>query len=262
MRSRFLLAAVALLALAVPSLAQQQDVQVGQLAYRYDLDSTTLTFCRLVGNRQDVYASPIAGRDPIATVGTSATVTAVSGTPFSSVGVGDVLISNQPDGVNEIVIVTAKASSTSVTVDPAVDWENGGAGFPFSWYDLQCGTGAEDGWVASPPGQHASVLLTVQYEAGDLTGGLDVVWQGRGANLGAEEIQLYPGGGSDCGGFATLSTDVCTLATADVGTVKGRLAFQVEPNNYQEVRVGIKANTADPGDPTTEEINVTVTAVR
>ncbi len=261
MRSRFLLA-LALLALALPTFAQQQDVQVGQLAYRYDLDATTLTYCKLGGINGDPYQSPIPGQTNITTTGTSTTVDAVTGTPFSQVGLGDVLISNQPDGVTETVIVTAATSSTQVEVDPAVDWDNSGAGFPFSWYDLDCGTGDENGWVASPPGQHASILLTVEYDAGDLTGGLDVVWEARGANLGSDAVQAYPGGGSDCGGFATLNTDVCTLATADVGTTKGRLAVQVEPQNFQQFRVGIKANTADPGDPTNESIDVLVTSIR
>lgn len=256
----FVLALAFVACALVPAFAQQQDIQVGQLAYRYDLDSTSLTYCKLGGLNGDPYQSPSPGTSNIATVGTSATVTAVSGTPFSKVGVGDVLISNQPDGVTETVIVTAKADNTEVTVDPAVDWSNGTAGYPFSWYDLVCGTGAEDGWVATPPGEHASALLTVQYDVGDLTGGLDVVYECRGANLGAGPVQAYPGGASDCGGFATLNTDVCTIT--DVGTIKGTLALQLTPVAFQQCRVGIKANTADPGDPTAEEITMTVTTVR
>lgn len=260
MRSRSLLALALLLALAVPGLAQQQDIQTGQLAYRYDLDSASLIYCALLGSQGDPYGSPMAGRENIATIGTSTTVTAVTGTPFTKVGVGDVLISNQPDGVRETVIVTAATSSSEVEVDPAVDWANGTAGYPFSWYDLRCGTGDEDGWVWAPIGQHSSILMTVQYDAGDLTNGLDVVYEGRGSNLGATPVQVYPGGTSDCGGFATLNTDVCTLATADVGTPKGTLAIQVEPNNFAQVRVGVRG--VDPGDPTAEEITMTVTAVR
>lgn len=261
MRIRSLLAVV-LLAMIVPAAAQQQNISIGQLAYRYDLDSTTLTYCRLLGSQQDPYGSPMAGRNAVATSGTATTVTAVTGTPFTKVGVGDVLISNQPEGVTETVIVTAATSSSEVEVDPAVDWENGGDGYPFSWYDLECGTGAEDGWVGAPPGEHASVLLTVEYDAGDLTGGLDMKFEARGANLGSDPVQVYPGGGSDCGGFLTLNTDVCTAATADVGTTSARLTLQVEPNNFQQYRVGIKANTADPGDPTNEEIDVLVTYVQ
>jgi hypothetical protein len=261
MRSRFLLA-LALLALAAPSFAQQQDVQVGQLAYRYDLDATTFEFCKLGGINGDPYQSPIPGSANIKTTGTSTTVDAVSGTPFGQVGVGDVLISQQPDGVTETVIVTAATSNVQVEVDPAVDWENSGNGFPFSWYNLECGNTGEDGWVAAPPGQHAGIILTVEYDAGDLTGGLDVLWEARGANLGSQAVQVYPGGGSDCGGFATLNTDVCTLDTAQVGTPKARLAIQVDPNYFQQFRVGIKANTADPGDPTNESIDILVTSIR
>jgi hypothetical protein len=59
-----------------------------------------------------------------------------------------------------------------------------------------------------------------------------------------------------------LNTDVCTLDTAQVGTPKARLAIQVDPNYFQQFRVGIKANTADPGDPTNESIDVLVTSIR
>jgi hypothetical protein len=255
---RRLALALALCALAVPALAQQQNIQVGQLAYLYDLDSTSTTYCRLVGSRSDPYGPAISGSGTVSSPGND-TLTASATNGFGQLAAGDAITVLEADGVRTDAIVLTKNSSTEVVLN--LEILNCTGGCNWTWRDLQCGTGAEDGWVEAPPGQHASILMTVQYEVGDLGGGLDVVYECRGANLGAAPVQVYPGGGSDCGGFATLNTDVCTIATADAGTVKGRLAYQLDPVNFQECRVGIKANTSD-SDPTVEQITMTVTTVR
>lgn len=79
----------------------------------------------------------LQGDKPIKTTGSSATVTAVTGgdAPFKYLAVNDV-ITVQVDATFTTRTIIAKASDDSVTVDAAVDWDNGGAGRHFRWRDV------------------------------------------------------------------------------------------------------------------------------
>lgn len=80
----------------------------------------------------------LQGDVPIKTTGSSTTVDAVvaSSAPFKYLDVNDIL-HVEVDNTVTTRTITAKASNDQVTVDAAVDWENGGAGRHFRWRNTE-----------------------------------------------------------------------------------------------------------------------------
>lgn len=80
----------------------------------------------------------LQGDVPIKTTGSSATIDAVtaSSAPFKYLGVNDIIIV-QVDNTFETRTILTKPSNDQVTVDAAVDWENGGAGRHFRWRNTE-----------------------------------------------------------------------------------------------------------------------------
>lgn len=118
----------------------------------YDIDDTSYTYGRF---GEWTEASP----SRIETSGSSTTVTAVSGTPFELIGVGDE-IRVEISGVQTRRVVTAKASSVSITVNSAINLDIDG-GYKFEWRDFQVGTAATDGWIATGLASAVDVHLIV-----------------------------------------------------------------------------------------------------
>lgn len=230
--------AFAVLALALPLLASAQ-IEERTWVREYDVDSATLTFCSS--------GTLITGTGQLKTSGSSTTVTsAVAGSAsLSPIVVGDQLSVVSSTGAETFRTVTAKASNDSITVSSAVDWTTP---VNFRFRKVTCGTDDESGWL--PVGDFSQSLSIVQYEAGDLTGGLSVQWQCRGAAPGSKPMKIHPPTGSTdptvCGG-GTLSTDFCVFATATVGTITNRFGV-ANPWPWSQCRVGFKATTADPSD--------------
>lgn len=249
--AKALVASLALLLLAPLALAQQPGVHhSGNFAYNYDVASSSLTYCKLTGQRTDPFGSPFSVAIPIETSGSSTTVSAVtaSSEPFAQLAVGDVILVTRDNNSRDIRVITAKASDDQVTVDTAVDWSDG---FPFSWLDLTCGTAATDGWIRVSDG--GTVQLTVQYDAGDLDT-LDVAWFCKEGALGSSAIRVYPGPSSDCGD-GTLSGTVCTFATPGQG-----LSVKIPNNAFAQCRIGLKYGSTDGG--TREQVTATVSVGR
>lgn len=224
-------------------------------AYKYDVDSATLTYPRMIGMNNDPYGGSQDGRGTIKTSGSSTTVTenVASSSPFIDVNVGDVIIVRRVTSTppqDDIVVVTAKASDASITVDTAVDWS---AGFLWRWYKLAAGTASTDGWINVEGAE--SVAMTVQYEQGDLDA-LRVRWECRTANIGAQPVIVYPGESSDCGLGGTLSVDRCSFAAAGINS---RLTVMVQPNPFTQCRVGLAFATTDTSDAGANLEQVTVT---
>ena len=237
---------LALLFVSSPA-AAQDGRRTANLAVGYDVESSTLTYPALVGARGDAWAAPLKVNIPIDTTGSSITVDAVTGAtlPFADLVVGDLLIVRKDNSVTDMVWIIAKASGDQVTVNTAVDWS---AGYIFEWLDLVAGTGVDAGWISVSG--FTNVQLTMQYEAGDLTG-LDVVWECKEASPFSLPVQVYPGPTSDCG-YGTLNTNVCTYAT-----VPSRQTIEVTDNLYAFCRVGLAWRTADPG--VREDVRLIVT---
>lgn len=238
---RRLMVAFVLALLAVTASAQGRTAH---FAIGYDVESTTMTYCKMVGQRQDSWGDPMNVNIPIETAGSSTTVTAVTAStfPFANLAVGDAIFVRRDNSVTEMVWIIAKASGDSVTVSGAgVDWS---AGYTFQWLDLVCGTGVDDGWVHVS--SFSTVAMTVQYDDGDL-GGLDVAWTCKDNSLVSQPVQVYPGPASDCG-FGTLNTDVCTYAATE-----DRQTVVVTFNTFTSCRLGLAYRTSDGG--TREEVH-------
>jgi hypothetical protein len=239
MRSRLLLALAALLAFAPLSAAQGARVAHFAIGYDVAVEQPTFTYCKMLGVSLNPWNDPMPVGIPIKTTGSSQTVDAVTATsaPFAKLAVGDAIFVVLDSATTDMVWITAKASDDQITVNSAVDWDRA-AGYTFSYLDLTCGTGADDGWVSIE--RFETVSMTVEYEAGDLTG-LDVVWEMKDGSLVADAVQVYPGPSSDCG-FGTLNTSVCTYAnTGDRQTVV------VTSNTFAYARLGLAWRGADAG---------------
>lgn len=193
---------------------------------KYDLDSATYVYCLLSAPRSEQYR--------IETSGSSATVTGVgTGTPFTDIAVGDEITAQSINLAAPVTFtVIARASATSITADRNInlDVDNGAI---LQWRDLACGDTAADGWFEVPAGDNHIFIV---YTQGDLTGGVDVVIEARtrGTYLAADQIITF------------------TLAAPGD---KEELALVEKASEW---RIGLKYNTADPGDAAAniEQINV------
>jgi hypothetical protein len=168
----------AFLALACAPLAWAVDPT--PLAFKWDLTGTSYTFPRYCTfpHVASVMTCPGAGVAPIDGNGVSkkATTASASSTTvtsqntngvFANVGVGDLIIFNQPPiilstgaiGGPQMRVVTAAASSDSITVDTAITIDT--PGVSFRWWKFNQGAGAEDGWIAFPPHGNLTVNFPV-----------------------------------------------------------------------------------------------------
>lgn len=224
-------------------------IRTANFSYQYDVDSSSYLYCRLEGQNNDPFAGAIPGRSRIKTTGSSTTVdeyTTGDG-PFVDVGVNDVLQVTLA-GVTTTRIVTAKASSASITVDTAINLSATG-GYTWSWWNHVCGTGSTAGWISTRGANY--VGLTTNWEQGDLTS-LDVQYQCKTDGKGALPVVVYPGETSDCGIGGTLSTDRCNFLNAVKATDTARLTVVLSPAVYTDCRVGFKWVGADASDATTD----------
>lgn len=248
MRRLLALALALVLALPIAGTGQVQSL-AANFTYRYDVDSATLTYCRLEGANNDPYAGSRLGQGTIKTTGSSTSVTtgvAAAG-PFIDSAVGDVLSvlrQSASGSPTDNVVITVRTDDNNVTVDQAVDWSAVAPATGFSWrtWKLRCGTTDNDGWI--DVGGARTALLTVQYDQGDLDA-LRVRFECKGYGLGAAPVIVYPGEASDCGLGGTLSTDRCSFATAGA---TARLSIVVDPNHFGACRIGLAFAATDTSD--------------
>jgi hypothetical protein len=240
--------------LAIPALAQN----VANFAYEYDVDSATLTYCRLAGRNNNPFEGPIPGRGQAETTGSD---TAINGLrdaddSFTFIEVGDVL-QFIPVGASspELRVVTAVTDVDNITVNSAVDLTGG---VTWAYWDLQCGTSLSDGWIdvryGTTSNQHTGWGIGVQYNAGDLTGGLAMRVECVDGSLNTQPVIVYPGEGDGCGIGGTLGGNQCEFATPGIDA---RITVVNDFNVYTSCRVGLAAVTSDT-DGTVETVNVSV----
>jgi hypothetical protein len=207
-----------------PVMAQVEDRSV---LVDYDLDATSYTYC-LHGNEQ-------AGPASVQTSGSSTTVTAVTGTPFANLGVGDVM-SWTINSLPSYRIVSAKASSISLTVNSAITL----TGDAFRYRPLACGTGSGDGWFNTGDGYNVKTI-TIFIPQMDATGGVTASIECRNAGVQSQlETVNYAA--------ATTNGDARRVDAA-----------------CEQMRVGFKIVTADDGADTTthaEKVNVVFSGER
>jgi hypothetical protein len=258
-------------AVAAPVLAQSGGDTVGaNFSYRKDYDSTSLTFCRLVGQNSNPRGGPIAGTARIKTVGSSVTVTAVTAgqLPFAALGVDDVILVSRP-GANaaDYRVIATKTDGDNITVDVAVDWSASATGFEFRWLDDQCGTTDNDGWIETAGNGTKNVKFMLEQISG-VTGGIDFDIECRGggveaaAGIGSTPTPMivHPGASGSCAP-GTSAGGFCNFTTA--GKVSGRIQVAIPPwVTCDAVRVGVAIHTSDAAEPTEadkERITITLT---
>lgn len=116
-------------------------------SYLVDVDTGAETFCVL-----DSYIQPHPVADKIQAAA-SLTVTAVSGSPFLNVAVGDQLLVTNSDGTSYRLVVASRSSATNITVD-GISNATGAmlasvtlTDASFSYRKRSCGTGINDGVI-------------------------------------------------------------------------------------------------------------------
>jgi hypothetical protein len=184
-----------------------------QFYYGHDVDTNTLKYGRLGSPSGHM----VSGKNGVETSGSSTTVTAIDGTPFDPVGVGDVIVFTEVPDTKTIRTVATKTSGAEITVDSAIDLSNGAA---FFFYPFRIGTTNSDGWhhVAA----YSAITVHANLSALASTGGIDLVIEG--------------GGGSSLGILPTIQE---TVNFAAVGT----LQVQID-KVFPFLRVGVKAGTS------------------
>lgn len=210
--------------------------------FKYPLDSTSLIYCKLTGERGDPFGPPRNVGIRIKTTGSSATIDefTASTNPFTDVAVGDVLSIPFSDGTTALRTVLTRASAAQITVDSAIDLSATG-GFNFGYYDLACGTTDNDGWIdVSGYGDKA---LTVSIEQ-ENSASIDVVFECKDGAIGAKPTIIYPDEGADCGTAGTLGTNVCNFTGS--GRTTRLKVVSYEP--WNACRIGVLVNTDDGGD--------------
>jgi hypothetical protein len=229
------LAAVLGLLSAFAASAGAQGADTAHFAIGYDVASDTMTYCRMLGEKNDPWGAEWSSIIRIETSGADTAVTAVTATtaPFAALDVGDAIFVQTSPNTREVRWITAKADDDNVTVNANIDLTGG---FAFQYLLLDCGTDAEAGWIRVSARQ--TLTATVIYAAGDL-GALEVVWEGRDNSLVSTAVQAYPGPSSSCG-FGTLATNVCSYTT--VGDAQ---AVKVDSNTFAEFRVGLRHDGTD-----------------
>lgn len=242
MRSRFI---VALLVLW-PAVAwsQVQSVNKARSVSKYDLDSTDFIACVYTGQDGNPWAAPRPGSGTtgtsganIKTSGSSTTVTEVTSgaLPFGLLAVGDQIFVN-----GNIRYITAKASGASITVDSAINIENGGNGYPFTWNKRSCGTGASDGWI-SVSGL-SRYFLSFHLNQMNATS-IEAKWECRNSTDDTNPVNVYPGtltSGVCPGG--TVASNACSYTAAGQNT---RTDVLVENMPYESCRISMKISTDD-----------------
>lgn len=238
-----LVALAATLALLLPmGPARAQTAEVKYIALRYNLDrpDANPVFCNSLGANGALDMAWAGGPSRVTTVGSSTTVTelAASSLPFRDLAVKDTIrvLRGAPGPTTmDIVAITAKASGASITVDTAVDWSNGVLGQKFDYRKHVCGQTAADGWFSVAA--YADFTVVIQYQQGDLTGGLSWMVQCRDGGVDSSPVQVFPVTLGSYQVIATASTTATTASNALAGFER-----------WNDCRVAMFATTADPSD--------------
>lgn len=250
-----------------PIVPAHAEMYGANFTYRYDIDSTTMTYCKVVGANDQPWNKgswQLVGLAPIKTTGSSVTVNAVTAgrNPFDPVSAKDIIIvarggATAPD----LRVVQSKASADQITVQTAVNWDTT-AGFSFKYLRTVCGTTDADGWIdmqtVGPGPKNVTFLLE---QISGVTGGIDMHIQCRGSALGDLPNTVHPGAAGSCSP-GTSAGGFCNFTAA--GLTTGRLAVAIPDSIVCPLlRVGIKINTSETAETVeadNERITITVNA--
>ena len=246
---------LALVVLALPAAALAQT-EAANHNVRYDADSATHTYCKVVPPNGDPWrGQPASGPGKLKTVGLSTTVTSftAASSALAGVDVGDVLTLNL--GATRVTrTVVTNADDDTITVDQTIDLATGYAsGVAYTYQAQECGTDSDAGWISLD----SPFQIHVQYDQGDLTY-LSVRLQYRGGTVDDGPVNVI-GPTDTCGGNTNDGAGACRLATPGVA---GSLTWVELSGTFRECRMGLASNgdTSDAGA-NRESVTVSVTRV-
>lgn len=189
----------------------------------YDLDATTLKYGRI----GDGTGLPVQGKYGLTGNG-STTVTAVAGTPFDPVLVGDLLDLFAPNDIALSRKVAAKASGSSITTDASVATNTYPA---WQFWPFRIGATAADGWHYCDY-KTKSILVSIVTVAA--AGGVDISIEGRGGSLSDVPHVLL------AKNYAVATTEALVFS-----------------QDVAQIRVGVKGGTGFAG---TDDITISLSA--
>lgn len=258
------LISVLIIALAMNASAQYSPnvVTLKPLYALYNLNSITDIACS--------FAEPVRLGGTATTAGSSVTTTSATNT-FAPVTVGDILYANTTNNTGLLTnagqgtitrVVTAKASSASLTVDTA--WTLPATGLTLARATPTCG--ANSGWVNVTGA--ASFSVNVALDQANTTTGVSFQIQARYGALTSFDnaVNIWPGqtaGGACAGG--TYTSGYCVFTNAMVG-IGSRFTFTSAGVTFPTyVRLVVKMTSTDDGVDTgvnAEQINASIQVVR
>jgi len=203
----------------------------------YELDSTTYIYVCAVNRLGHVLGTGVMQPQRVTTVGSSTTVTGVTvaESPFGSVAVGDELLFNL-DGVLTWKYVQARASADSITVGPDAinlgDGREGTRGYPFHYFIRTSGAGADQCAIQVSDFRNVTISVAV-------------------TQMVATSIDAQV----ECRLKGSVSTWI--IVGSDNFTGVDGTMFLMDPAEYQECRLGLKINTDDGNDLTTNAEKIT-----
>jgi len=236
---RALITALFLILGALPLHAEEQ---VANFFLLYDLDATSITYCRVVNLNGDPFGGPITVTlGKLKTSGSSTTVVdeTASTNVFASAAVGDIIVANTGDETTKYGVITAKASDASLTIHAARDWS---AGYKFGLLRPTCGTAATSGWIDFPAKYENKVIGFHLKQISGVTGGIDMRVECKGGYPDAAANPVYPASSSSTCGGGTNASGFCNFTTAGITT--GNLDVMVD-EAHRSCRVGLLIHTSE-----------------
>lgn len=202
---------------------------------QYDLDQVSASAYIYCASGEYVQGS---GR--VITSGSSTTITTVNSTSgFGPLRAGDELFFII-SGVETRRVISAVASTSSLTVTAAVDLSALGAGgYMWKYRRVSCGTTASDGWLTTA-GAKQPFEVRWQVEQVSVTGGVDVRVECRGSTF-TEAYNVYPDPAN------SASTNECLKGNFTAAKRCDLLVYGA----WSQCRIGLKIATDDtPGGDT------------
>ncbi len=230
--------------LCAPLVHAQEEV-VGYFMTRYDLDATSLTFCRSEGQNGSVFEGPVNVQYTADSSGTAVTSATASTSTFDLMAALDAIYLTSGGVIYPRSILTYTDVDTLVT-DEALT----ASGAKVSWRKHNCGTGVTNGWISTRGINNITIGFFLTQYVGD-GNGLDMRVEGtvETPDGTTNVVQLWPTD-KTVGGAATVDN----FTTAAIAS---NLFINVNAP-VSMIRIGVLHNTADDGnDLTTNAEQVT-----
>lgn len=216
---------------------QAQELKSANYMFKYDLDSTTMTFCRLEGTKGDPFGPGNVGLAPINISSANGNVAATTaGTnPFLGLAAKDVINVVYKDGTTDTKVIITFTDNDTIVVDSA--FTTTVTAQSFNWYKTRCGTTDADGWI--DVSAYAYKAITFEIEQVNVTGGLDVRWDCKDPDIGGNPVQVFP----------SCTVGACNTVQnySGVAGITSRTKLVInEPSG--SCRIGVAIHTGDDGN--------------